>query len=477
MTRMRDAGARLAISRRDPVPAPIGRSRLRLRALIMRGLLASVLAALAAIPTLTSPALAVPSFAIQTGQPCAACHIGAFGPQLTPYGRDFKLHGYTASDGREHGLPLALTTQSSFTHTLQPQPGGAAPGFKPNDNFAVDQLSLYYAGIIAPKLGGFIEVNYDGVAQQAALNNVDIRYVSEGQLLGQDLLWGVTVNNSPTVQDPWNSTPAWGFPYNRSALVPTPAASALVDGGLGQRVGGVGVYTVWNDLLYLESDVYKGLSPETMRALGQLPDDGDQTTTFIPYARVALMKDWGSKSHYAEIGAYALSASVVPGGDQTQGFGVRKTDVALDATYQFLSDAAKVTSDRLSAHATYIHETLRMQAGDALALGASPDQWLDTMRVDVSYSFAATVTPSIQLFRTVGTTDASYWATPTGSPNSDGMILEVAYVPWGKPDSPFPNMNVRLAVQYVNYFKFDGSSDNASRNNHFYFSLWTAVKF
>jgi hypothetical protein len=463
----------LAIGR----PAHAGRLRLVHGVLVLRGVFAGVLATLVIVAALTSPALAVPSFAIQTGQPCAACHIGAFGPQLTPYGRDFKLHGYTANDGKDHGLPLAVTTQSSFTHTLQPQPGGAAPGFKPNDNFAVDQLSLYYAGKIAPKLGGFIEVEYDGVAQQAALNNVDIRYVSEGQLLGQDVLWGVTVNNNPTVQDPWNSTPAWGFPYNRSALVPTPMASTLVDGGLGQRVAGVGFYTLWNDFLYLESDVYKGLNAATMRALGQVPDDGDQTTTFLPYARVALMKDWGANTHHAEIGAYAMSASVVPGGDQTLGFGVRKTDLALDATYQFLSDPAKVTSDRLSAHATYIHETTRMQAGDALALGALPDHWLDTMRVDMSYSFAATVTPSVQLFRTVGTADASYWSTPNGSPNSDGMILEVAYVPWGKPDSPFQNVNVRLAVQYVNYFKFDGSCDNASRNNHFYFSLWTAMKF
>jgi hypothetical protein len=432
---------------------------------------------LLAASVMSGPALAVPSFAIQTGQPCAACHIGAFGPQLTPYGRDFKLHGYTASDGKDHGLPLAFTTQSSFTHTLQPQPGGAAPGFKPNDNFAVDQLSLYYAGLIAPKLGGFIELNYDGVAQQAALNNVDIRYVSEGQLFGQDVLWGITANNNPTVQDPWNSTPAWGFPYNRSALAPTPTASTLVDGGLGQRVAGVGVYSLWNDFLYLESDVYRGLNAPTLRALGQVPDDGDQTTAFVPYARVALIKDLGSQGHHAEIGAYTMSANVVPGGDQTLGFAVRKTDVGFDATYQFISDPSKVTSDRLSAHATYIHETAKMAFNGLALTGALPDHWLDTMRVDVSYSFAATVTPSVQYFHTIGTADVNYWTTPNGSPNSDGMILEVAYVPWGKPDSPFQNMNVRLAVQYVNYFSFDGSYANANRNNHFYFSLWTAVKF
>jgi hypothetical protein len=433
------------------------------------------LAALFASLVTTTPALAVPSFAIQTGQPCAACHIGAFGPQLTPYGRDFKLHGYVASDGKDHGLPLAFTTQTSFTHTLQPQAGGAAPGFKENDNFAVDQLSLYYAGQIAPKLGGFIELNYDGVARRAALNNVDIRYASEGQLLGLDVLWGITANNNPTVQDPWNSTPTWGYPYHRSAWAPPPTAATLVDGGLGQRVAGVGVYTLWNDLLYLESDAYKGLSAPTMTALGQVPENGVQTTAFVPYARVALIKDW--QRHHAEIGAYALSANVLSGDAQTFGLPIRKTDVALDATYQFISDPSKVTSDRLSAHGTYIHETASMQLSDAQALGALADHWLDTMRFDVSYSFAATVTPSVQYFRSTGTSDANYWSTMNGSPDSDGMIFEVAYVPWGKPDSPFPNMNVRLAMQYVNYFRFDGSTANASRNNNFYFSLWTAMKF
>jgi hypothetical protein len=463
-----------------PLLAGPGRLQSRSPGVLAGNLLARALRILPALALLgaaltAEPALAVPSFATQTGQPCAACHIGAFGPQLTPYGRDFKLHGYVASDGKDHGLPIAFTTQTSFTHTLRPQPGGAAPGFRDNDNFAVDQLSLYYAGQIAPKLGGFIELNYDGVAQHLSLNNVDIRYASEGELFGKDVLWGITMNNNPTVQDPWNSTPAWGFPYNRSALAPTPTASTLVDGGLGQRVVGVGVYALWNDFLYVESDVYKGLSAPALRTLGQVPDDGDQTTTFIPYARAALIKDW--TKHHAEIGAYALSANVIPGGGQTLGFGVRKTDFGFDATYQFITDPAKVTSDRLSAHATYIHETARL-GFDALALtGALSDHRLDTFRVDVSYSFAATVTPSVQYFQTVGTADPNYWSTPNGSPNSSGMIFEIAYVPWGKPDSPFPNVNVRLAAQYVNYFNFDGSSADVGRNNHFYFSLWTAVKF
>ena len=48
--------------------------------------------AIATVPLWSSPAQAVPSFARQTGMSCAACHTVA--PQLTAFGRYFKLHGY-----------------------------------------------------------------------------------------------------------------------------------------------------------------------------------------------------------------------------------------------------------------------------------------------------------------------------------------------------------------------------------------------
>jgi hypothetical protein len=277
------------------------------------------------------------------------------------------------------------------------------------------------------------------------------------------------------VSDPWNSTPIWGFPYNRSPLAPTPMAATLVDGGLAQRVAGAGAYMQWNNLLYAEADIYKGLQPGVLQIIGQSPDDGNQATSLVPYARLALIKDW--ESHHVEVGAYALTGSVLPGGNQTFGFGTRVIDTALDANYQFIVDPTRVTSDMLSAHATYIHEDSTIVGNDAQPLFGTLHHALDTMRADVSWSFAATVTPSIQYFRTTGTTDAAYWGTPTGSPNADGMIFEVAYVPFGKPSSPFPNMNLRLAVQYVNYFSFNGSSANATNNNNVYFSLWTAMKF
>ena len=71
----------------------------------------------------------MPSFSDQTGDPCSACHIGSFGPQLTAYGRAFKLTGYT--DGsRTRVLPLlSAMLQTSFTNTAKDQSGPAAPGF------------------------------------------------------------------------------------------------------------------------------------------------------------------------------------------------------------------------------------------------------------------------------------------------------------------------------------------------------------
>ncbi len=45
------------------------------------------------------PADAIPAFAQQTGQACSDCHVGSFGPQLTPLGRAFKIGGYTQRGG------------------------------------------------------------------------------------------------------------------------------------------------------------------------------------------------------------------------------------------------------------------------------------------------------------------------------------------------------------------------------------------
>src|SRR6185437_7253434 len=52
-----------------------------------------------------TPAIALPSFARQTGQPCGTCHTDY--PGLTPYGRLFKLNGYTAGGGPFRTTPFS----------------------------------------------------------------------------------------------------------------------------------------------------------------------------------------------------------------------------------------------------------------------------------------------------------------------------------------------------------------------------------
>src|SRR6202023_3557132 len=83
---------------------------------------------------LTLPAAALPAFARQTGQPCGKCHTDF--PSLTPFGRRFKLGGYTLGGG-DSSVPVAVMLQPSFTRTELGQPGGAAPHFGPNNNFAM----------------------------------------------------------------------------------------------------------------------------------------------------------------------------------------------------------------------------------------------------------------------------------------------------------------------------------------------------
>jgi len=305
--------------------------------------------------------------------------------------------------------------------------------------------------------------------------NIDIRHALDGELFGEDLVYGFSANNRPTVTDLWNSTPAWGFPYNSSALAPTPLAASLIDGGLGQRVFGGGAYVMWNDLIYAEADLYRGLGYDVLNATGVVPvAQTDKTRGLIPYWRIALQRDFGRS--YVQLGAYGLNASVLPGGVDIPGRADRFTDTALDANYQFTFTPRSVVSDMVSAHATLIHEDASLEASQ-ISNGARRSHGLDTFRADVSYSIAATVTPTVQYFQTSATGDAAYWGTPNGSPNSSGIIAEIAYVPWGKPDSLISWGNVRFAVQYVSYFRFDGATHNASANNALFASFWAAARF
>lgn len=434
-----------------------------------------VVVVVTAAMSMNRAAVALPSFAEQTGQPCAACHVGAFGPQLRQFGRDFKLGGYTATDGSQHFPPIAAMVYGSFNHTTAAQPGGAARWFAPNDNFALDQASLYFAGAISKHIGAFIQVTYDGEARQLQIDNADLRYARERHIFGIDTVWGLTLNNAPTMSDVWNSTPVWGFPYNQSGLAPSPQASTLIDGGLSQLVIGLGGYAMWNNWVYTEADLYEGLSRDARNALGTVPvSNSTGVAGAAPYWRLAIQHDYGRS--YWQVGTYGLDAHVQPGGVEAAGRTDHITDIAADANWQFTFRPRQIASNMLSAHATIIAETDDYQASSIL-FGTHRHGHLTTARADISYGFAATVTPSLQVFITRGNADPAAWSTFTGSPDSSGYVAELAYVPFGKPNSFIHWGNLRLAVQYIGYTRFDGQTHGASRNNCLYPNLWLAWHF
>jgi hypothetical protein len=214
-------------------------------------------------------AVSLPLYARQTGQPCATCHTAFL--ELTPFGRRFKLGGYTLGGGDWTGPPFAVMLQPTFTNTQAAQQGGAAPGFGVNNNLAMQQISLFTGGRITDDIGAFIQGTYDGVGHRFGWDNTDIRFAKSINFDGHTLLWGVTANNNPTVQDVWNTIPAWSFPYISSALAPTPTASTFIEQVYAQQVAGLSAYTFLDDKFYVEFGGYRPLSTNTQLALGSTP--------------------------------------------------------------------------------------------------------------------------------------------------------------------------------------------------------------
>jgi hypothetical protein len=68
----------------------------------------------------------LPSYSRQTGQACSSCHVGGNWPQLTPWGRFFKLSGYTAGKSLWGGkagvkyVPVGVFGQVGDTWAAQP---------------------------------------------------------------------------------------------------------------------------------------------------------------------------------------------------------------------------------------------------------------------------------------------------------------------------------------------------------------------
>ncbi|HEX7760814.1 MAG TPA: hypothetical protein VF459_15010 [Caulobacteraceae bacterium] len=399
-------------------------------------------------------AQAVPAFAVQTGQPCQVCHVGGFGPQLTPFGRNFKLNGYTLRSGG-FTAPISVMAVASYVRTQEAQPDQPAPGFKANDNVALDQVSLFLAGGLGEHLGGFVQTTYDGIAKAWTWDNVDLRAVKATDIKGVNVVLGASLNNNPGVQDPWNTLPAWGYPYTGSGLAPSPTAAPLLSGALAQEVLGLTGYVWINSQVYLEGGAYGSPGARTLGRLGADPFSPGDIDGLAPYGRVAWQKTIGAGTF--EVGLFGLRAGIFPGRDRSAGASDRYRDLGLDASYQ----APLANGDTLAINARYIDEQQTLDASTVLGLAARRRNDLHDLRADVSYYWRNKLGLTVQAFDTTGSADELLYAdNRTFRPDSSGVMVQIDGTPFGNQPQPRRRVNLRVGVQFIAYSRFNGAATN-----------------
>jgi hypothetical protein len=304
---------------------------------------------------------------------------------------------------------------------------------------------------------------------------------------------GASFNNSPGVQDAWNTLPAWGFPYTDSALAPSPSAAPLITGPLAQTTVGLTGYAWIDNQLYLEAGAYGSPSARTLSRLGADPLSPGDIDGLAPYARIALQRKIAGG--VVEIGAFLLQAHIHPGRDRTTDLTDHYTDLGLDASYV----RTLPNGDVVTLNSRYTHERQRLKATCALALqpsdaetpapedaGAAPSDCarnhLSDVRFDASYYWRNKIGFTVGAFDTFGSANpVLYPDNRTFKPNSSGFTLQVDATPFGAASQPARRLNLRVGAQYTHYFEFEGarrnfdsSGRNASDNDTLRLFTWLA---
>ncbi|HTD03029.1 cytochrome C [Undibacterium sp.] len=427
-----------------------------------------LIAIIVGIQCILSPLIAhaLPAFARQTGQNCVACHAGGQFPELTPYGRLFKLTGYTIG---ARTIPLSVMGIASYTKSSNPS---SDPTFA-KDAVALFQTgSVFLAGKVTDNVGIFAQGtynNYDSQDQNGqwqgkwASDNFDLRYADRYIDASRDLIVGLSLNNNPSVADPWNTAPAW-IQYVPTQFGVTGPDAAPIVSQLGAQVAGVGAYAFWNKLLYAEIAGYQTANG-AWSFLSQGTHDVDQVKLkgVNPYVRLALSHDWGP--HSAMVGAFGLNASIYPDNLNATGPTIQYRDRGVDAQYQYLLDPHSVT-----AQLSYVRETINN--GDVTGIASNASNTLKQLRLKASYVYQAKYGASLGYFSTTGSSDATLYPDAAANPDTRGWVPEVFWT---------PVQNVRVGAQYYSFSRFHGASNNydgagrnAKDNNTFFLYVWGA---
>ena len=444
----------------------------------------------------SAPAEAIPLFARQTGHNCQACHISY--PELTAYGREFKLNGYTF--GEAQPIPLAGAIMAEIDHVRSPDAttgaptctgtGGSNAGTSSCDSLRLNQYSIFFGGRLSVNFGMFGQMTgsefpigagsgtgnsgVTGGGFAPAADNTEFRYVH--RIMSDDSLepaavLGLNMNNNPTMEDVWNAVPAWRFPwFPYLAAGYGPSAATYVDNPLGtHNKVGIGGYAWVQKSFYAELNLYHSATGMlsfmnwgnggTEAAMGDQPSDvlsGEN-----PYWRVAYSHDWGYNS--VEVGLFgwiaktfncnpASTTCASPVSTATNNY----RDTAIDAQYQYNKGEPWV----FSAAGSYIHEKNDLTAlyqSSAGAAVSTPGHSVNEFNIKGTVYYNRQYGATLGYSSLNGTSDMALYGSGlhggslTGDPSSSWWTLELNYLPL---------QNLRFSLLFQEFKKINGGSSN-----------------
>lgn len=389
---------------------------------------------------------AVPSFARQTGMNCMACHT-VF-PKLTSFGRLFKLNGYTTTGLQQIESKPSSTTPGLQVNAIAPMSAMLQAALTHHQSVDANTenngvtfpaaLSLYYAGEITDHAGAFVQVTMDNAESSFGFDMADVRYANTTSIGDTPITYGLALDNMTGMEDVWNTTPAWTYPY--LAASPEQGDGPAVNSLMG---AGLGIYALLDNHWYAYFGDYIPMSNEKVMNLGT-PDAMGNSHSNTPYLRLAWQGDIGSSS-YLEIGGYGIvqKAYGMTLSDKSDKF----TDGALDAQYEMNMD----NGSQINAHAVYIHESQ-----DVYNSGVGSSENINQTRADIAYINHNRTQYQLGYFKTTGSDNAKAFHVDedTGmmgfdafTGNSKGYVAEFDYL---------PKENTKLSLQYTDYKQHEG---------------------
>jgi hypothetical protein len=470
------------------------------------------------ISSLPQAAMALPLFARQTGQNCMACHAGGQFPELTPYGRMFKLTGFTMGQRTVPVSVMGSISNSRVADTSKSDDPSA--DFQKNGQTVFATGSLFLGGKVTDNIGAFTQITYDPYATQGAdgqfhghsgADNIDLRYADRFIDEKRDLIVGLSVNNNPSVSDPWNTAAAW-MQYVPAASVTshqfsdanTPFPMFDVHSS---PLAGINVYGYWNKTAYAELGFYRTANSAFSLLSAGTDDASLQKLSGAnnPYLRLALTREFGP--HNIMIGTTGMVAHAYDVGSDTSdpnNLGLFK-NAGIDAQYQYLLDPHAVTVQVAFMRQAQTYSANAAAASPQLAFladGVTPvdpvnlSDTINVFRAKVSYVYQAKYGGSLAFFNKTGTTNSlnqTYGFIPdpadptgaaiinsprningslSGNPATRGLTFETFWM---------PTQYTRIGAQYTAYNRYNGASENydgfgrnAKDNNTLFLYIWAA---